>query len=67
MTKERLEEIKGEIDQRASNAGVLAQLLDCLIEAAPEGDKAFIDGEVIEDEPNDAQSTIQRTASLHRL
>lgn len=53
MTKERLEEIRGEIDQRASNAGALTQLLDCLIEAAPEDDKAFIDGEVIEDDLND--------------
>lgn len=56
MTKEKLTEIRGEIDQRAGNAGALTQLLDCLIEAAPEDDKAFIDGEVVEDyltEPND--------------
>lgn len=55
MTKEKLEEIRGEVDLRAGNAAVLTRLLDCLIESAPEKDLAFVGAEVdyCEEIPND--------------
>jgi len=37
MNRERLLEIKGEIDQRAANAAALTRLVDWLIEVAPKG------------------------------
>ena len=55
VTKEKLEEIRGEIDQRASNAAVLTRLLDCLIESAPSENIDYVDAEVdyCEEIPND--------------